>query len=166
MGGVNGVRAVVETLAVKRVHESGGIADTGPAVAAYGVGMIGQMGVSAHIGADGYRLCEKQAPDGMLIDMRKQAFGDVDFLGRGEEAGIVSEAERHITVLQGDDPAPPAATHQVIGGAVARGAHSFGEAGMRLRDFVAVEVANAAKARPHRAGGVGIELAPVSQFPG
>ena len=58
VGGEDGVGAVVEALAVEGVHEACGVADAGPAVAADLGGVVGEVGVGAHVGADGFGMLE------------------------------------------------------------------------------------------------------------
>src|SRR6202035_1970357 len=107
-----------------------------------------------HIAFDHAGCAENFATDGIAENVVMQPLPQASSFRQFENAAVVNDSRADVAALQRNNPDPPAAAEEMIGGPFTRGEATIRVIGKTFSPFVAVPLFYAAEARPHSVDGV------------
>ena len=107
-----------------------------------------------HVALDHSRRAKDFATDRIAENVRMEPFAQARSFRKFENTAVINDAGADVTAVQRNDPDPPAATEQMIGGPFAAGATTVGVIGKAFSPFVAVPLFDPAKSGPNCIDGV------------
>src|SRR5258707_717839 len=111
---VAGVGTEIETWAVKRIDKSRGVADARPTIAANFLAVIWERRKCVHVSLDRMRVAKNFASNRIRQNVRVQSFRDIRAFRQLEDSAVVNNSGAHVAATEGNDPAPPTVSHQMV----------------------------------------------------
>ena len=107
-----------------------------------------------HVAFDHARRAENLATHGIAENMRVQPLAQTRSFRKLENAAVVHDAGTDISPAQRNDPDPPSAAEQMIGGPFTRGTRTISVIWKAFSPFIAVPLFDAAESRPDGVDGM------------
>ena len=147
---IAGERTKIETRAVEWIDETGRVADRSPAIATNFFAPIRERRESVDVAFNRLRLAEDGAADRMRNQVIVQTLSQSCAGRQVENPAIVNDTSANIAAAQRNDPAPPAVTHEMIGGPLPAGAARVRHFREFFAPLITVPFFHAGETRPHR----------------
>ena len=150
--------AEIESLTIKRIHEPGRIPHQGKAVARNFVRIISQPLVVTIVILNRRGVLKHDPPDRMLQKMFLHPFGHGIARRRSENSLVPGQSGTHLTVIERNNPTPPAVAHEVIGGKATLGDHSRTGTFQLSLTLGRIKIAHVLKTGPHCRSWMGFRM--------
>src|SRR5207248_1858226 len=147
---IAGERTKIETRTVEWIDKTGRVADRGPAIATNFFAPIRERRESVDVAFNRLRLAEDGAADRMRNQVMVQTLSQRCAGRQVENPAIVNDTSTDIAAAQRNDPAPPAVTHEMIGGPLPAGAARVRHFREFFAPLITVPFFHAVETRPHR----------------
>ena len=119
-----------------------------------------------HVPLDHACTAENFATDRIAKNVRMEPLSQARSFWKFENAAVIYDARAHVAASKRNDPNPPAATKQMIGGPFTSDATTICVIGKAFSPFIAVPLLDAGESRPNRVDGMLRVLAKMPELPG